>query len=473
MSRALYVDEGFYSDAAQNFIKFGSWGLAFDSRHWPGAPSLTVIQALLFSLFGVSLTVARMISVVCAIISLLCIYAIARTKLSVKITLILVAVAALTFSYTAHSRVAIADPLATCCSLLAIAMYVRLRNRCWAIPLSLLFAFMAVCSKMYFLFALVTILIVWLMEIIILPIIDKQKINRRHVFLIFASLLCIVLAYAALRIRFDDAFTQFLQINKNKTPSLNPLVLIRQFIVSIQHLPYNSKTHISLICIGVLLAYWILNSFGARSFSEFRQNLSKWGRAGWALSIYLLLGLCTTAALNLPDKAHYHYFSILPVICLSVFAIAAAVPQLVRRKYILLLLVAHLLFQSQYYYQWLNRPDRLLVHNANVDMINRIEQNSQSDVIPVIGQYSAQLALYSDRMVSLEVKWISREGLCQRLEYWRPAFFVNFVFPQRIISEGDRLAKCTILADFIELAKYNVNEIWNDKVILYQLVYAQ
>ena len=473
MSRALYVDEGFYSDAAQNFTKFGSWGLVFDSRHWPGAPFLAFIQAIFFSIFGVSLTVARIISILFGILSLLSIYAIARAKLSTVISLLLAIAAVLTFNFTAHTRAAIADPIATGFSLLAIAAYVRMSNRYWAIPISLLLAYMAICSKMYYLFALVTLIIVWIMEVIILPIMDRQKVNKHHLILILASLILIVLTYAALRIRFDDAFEQFLQINSNKTPSLNPLVLIRQFLFSIQYLPFNSKTHLGLLFIGVFLTYCVFTSFSFRRLSQLRQNLNEWGRAGWALSVYLLLGLSTTAALNLPDKAHYHYFTILPIICLSVFAIDAVAPERFKTRVILIFLVSHLLFQTQYYYQWLSRPDRSLVHHANVELVDIIEKNNKSDQIPVIGQYSAQLALYSERMVSLEVRWIPVAGLCQRLEYWRPDFFINIVYPRRPVSEGDRLAKCEILDHFVELARFNVNELWNDELILYQIVYAE
>ena len=473
VSRALYVDEGFYSDAAQNFTKFGSWGLVYDSRHWPGAPLLMVIQATFFSIFGVSLSVARMISIGFGIVSLLSIYAIARTKLSTLISLLLAVAAVLTFSFTAHSRMGIADPVATAFSLLAIATYVRLRNRHWAIPLSLFFAYMAICSKMYFLFALVTIITVWVFEVIILPILNRQKINWFQVAIIVASLCLIALSYAAIRIRFDDAFAQFLHINRNKTSSLNPIVLIRQLYVSLQHLPFNSKTHIGMIVLFVLLSYWVLNLLRTRDFSSIKNSLVAWDRSGWTLTLFLLLGLCTAAALNLPDKAHYHYFAILPIIVLSVFAINAALPAPYQNSFVLVFLACQLVFQSQYYYQWLNRPDRLLVHKANIEMIDLIEQNTQREVVPVIGQYSAQLALYSDTMVSLEVKWISIPGLCQRLEYWRPEFFVNFDYPQRVISEGDRLAKCEILEDFEHLAIFNVNEMWNDEVILYKLVYAQ
>ena len=473
VSRALYVDEGFYSDAAQNFTKFGSWGLVYDSRHWPGAPLLTLIQAIFFSIFGVSLTVARMISIGFGIVSMLSIYAIARTKLSNLVSLSLALVAVLTFSYTAHTRMAIADPIATGFSLLAIATYVRLNNRYWAIPLSLFFAYMAICSKMYFLFALVTLVVVWVFEVIILPAIKRQKIDKYHVLIMLASLCLIALTYGALRIRFDDAFAQFLHINSNKTPSLNPLVLIRQFYISLQHLPFNSKTHVSMICLFVLMCIWVFRLLTARRFSIISQKLVDWGRSGWSLTLFLLLGLSTTAALNLPDKAHYQYFAILPIICLSVFGINSTAPPRFKSWLIVGFLTCQLLFQFQYYQQWLSRPDPMLVHKANVEMIDLIEKNSQRDVIPVIGQYSAQLALYSEKMVSLEVKWIPIAGLCQRLEYWHPEFFVNFDFPQRVISEGDRLAKCEILEGFELLTKINVNELWNDDVILYKLVYAQ
>ena len=472
-SRALYVDEGFYSDAAQNFVKFGAWGLTYDSRHWPGAPLLTFIQTLFFSIFGVSLTLARMISILFGIVSMLSIYAVARSRLTTSISLSVAIVAVLTFNFTMHTRAAIADPIATGFSLLAIAVYVRLSNRYWAIPLSVFFAYMAICSKMYFLFALVTVLIIWLMELLILPMIDKQKINKRQVFILIASLFLIALSYALLRLRYEAAFAQFLHINSNKTPSLNLFALIRQFYISIENLPFNSKTHFSLACVGVMLAYWIFKCLGIRQFSMLKQNLSLWGRAGWSLSVFLILGLCTVSALNLPDKAHYYYFSIVPIVCLSAFSIDAAFPKRLKTLLILTLLASQLLLQSVYYYRWLDRPDRSLVHEANVAISSMIEEDSKSDVISVIGQYSSQLALYSDRMVSLEVRWITLEGLCQRVDYWRPEYFLNFVFPLRNSQERDFLAQCENLAGFEEMARFKVNEMWKDELILYRLIYVE
>lgn len=473
VSRALYVDEGFYSDAAQNYTKFGLWGLVYDSRHWPGAPLVTVIQTIFFSVFGVSLSVARMISIGFGIVSMLSIYAIARTRFSTTLALLVAVVAVLTFNFTAHTRMAIADPIATAFSLAAIAVYVRLRNRYGAIPLSLFLAYMAICSKMYFLFALVTVVLVWVFELIILPVINRQKINMPQVAILVATLCLIALSYMALRIRYDDAFAQFLHINSNKVPSLNPLILIRQFYISLQHLPFNSKTHIAVVCLIVMLCYGLFNIYRSRKPARILQNLAIWDRSGWSLTLFLLMGLCTAAALNLPNKAHYQYFAILPIICLSAFAIDAAAPARFKRSLVLAFLACHLVFQIQYYYEWLDRPERSLVHKANIEMIDLIEKTASQDKIAVIGQYSAQLALYSDKMVSLEVKWIPIAGLCQRLEYWRPEFFVNFIFPQRVISEGDRLSRCDILQDFEELAKFNVNEIWNDDVILYKLVYVE
>ena len=472
-SRALYVDEGFYSDAAQNFVKFGSWGLTYDSRHWPGAPVLTLIQTLFFSIFGVSLTAARMISILFGVISMFSIYAVARTKLSALTALSLAIVAVLTFNFTAHTRAAIADPVATAFSLLAIATFVRLNNRYWAIILSVFFAYMAFCSKMYFLFTLITIVIIWFMELLVMPCIEKQKINKRQVFILIASLSAITLSYVLLRVRFEPAFTQFLHINSNKTPSMNLFVLMKQFLASMQNLPFNSKTHISLACIGIMLAYWIFKCLGIRQLSSLKQNLSHWGRAGWSLSIFLLLGLCTVASLNLPDKAHYFYFSILPIICLSVFALDAAFSPQLKTKLIMVMLASQLLLQFVYYYQWLKQPDLSLVHEANVALVSMIEENNKADVISVIGQYSSQLALYNDRMVSLEIRWITQEGLCQRFDYWRPQYFVNFVFPKRVSYEGDRLSECESLAGLEELARFNVNELWEDELILYRLVYAQ
>ena len=79
-TRALYVDEGFYSDAAQNLVKLGHWGMANDSRHWPGSPLTAILQSVAFTLFGASVEVARMLSMVLVLAGGWALYCIARVR---------------------------------------------------------------------------------------------------------------------------------------------------------------------------------------------------------------------------------------------------------------------------------------------------------------------------------------------------------------------------------------------------------
>ena len=61
-SRAVYVDEGFFSDAAQNIVKFGQFGLPYNFPHWFGSPLLTFLEAIAFSVFGPSIQVTTRVA---------------------------------------------------------------------------------------------------------------------------------------------------------------------------------------------------------------------------------------------------------------------------------------------------------------------------------------------------------------------------------------------------------------------------
>ncbi len=188
-SRALYVDEGFYADAAQNFKKFGQWDMPLDSRHWPGAPFMAFIQTIVFSIFGVSLSAARLISIGLSLLSILAFYFIARTRFTPLVSLGLCSATLLSFNYIGFSRAAIADPTASCMSMLALLAYVRIQTKQLAIPLSLVFAYLAFFSKMYFLFALATMVFLWGVELIVLPYLFKERIDRKAIVMFVISLL--------------------------------------------------------------------------------------------------------------------------------------------------------------------------------------------------------------------------------------------------------------------------------------------
>ncbi len=475
MSRALYVDEGFYSDAAQNFVKFGDWGLAYDLRHWPGAPALTALQTAVFSIFGASLTAARLISVFFGLISFVSLYLIARDRFGDLLSLLFSVAAVITISFTSHSRAAIADPIAVGFSMLAILLYLRLNNKLWAIPLSLLAAYFAFCSKMYFLFTLVTLVMFWIIEIAILPRKKNNKVVKSELYLLLISILFITLSYVLLRFVFEDSFAEFLHINSNKVPILDAMVLSKQFLVSLQHLPFNTKTHVFLICLALIFIFLVLSIFFSRSIEKVVQIASNWGREGWIFSVFLLLGIGTIAALNIPTKAHYFYFSILPICFLAILGLIILLPRKLSLSIISLVLVSHILLQANYYFEWFNRTERQTINDASQSMVSFIgKENPDADqTIAIIGQYASQLGLYSDQLMPLDLRWSTKTQVCSRINYWQPKYLVDFYFPGRGTYSKDILTSCPQITGFQELSRFSVFKQWQDEIVFDRIIYSE
>ncbi len=469
MSRALYVDEGFYADAAQNFVRFGDWGMPHDLRHWPGAPMLTVLQTTVFSLFGVSVTAARLISVAFAVLSIICLYLISQKQFGSRIALVLSIATAVSFNFVTHSRAAIADPIAVGFSMLAMLVYLRMDNRSWAIVISLLMAYCAFLSKMYFLFAIITLFTFWIIEIVIIPLVSNEQLKRSRIFIMFITVAIIIVSYLLLRLAFEASFSQFMHINSNKKPTLNIMVLWNKFIIAVNHVLFNTKTHLllisSLVAVGGIL-------FGLKSPKLFSQKLFASGRAGWLFMLFLLLGLGTVGALNLPDKAHYFYFSIIPICFLSVWLIKLAWPQ-VPLMLVMLLLISHIIFQTIYYVNWFDRDQNYAIAQANAAILTQIknENPDTENVIPIIGQYASQFAFKDDQIMPLDIRWSSQADVCVRINYWQPQYLVDFYFPARGNYSKDKLLACDEVVAIEEISSYPVFEQWQDQIEFYRLIY--
>ncbi len=471
VSRALYVDEGFYADAAQNLVKFGSWDLPYDSRHWPGAPFLAFLQSITFSVVGVSLTAARMLSVGLSIMGGLALYSIARTRMTPAIAGLLTLSGVLTLNFVAHGRAAIPDPAATSLSLLAIAAFVRIRNRSIAIPLSLLLAFFAFSSKMYFLFAFATLIGLWLAELFLVPAISPARWDLRAMGTLVISLVAIGLGYWLYRSIYIDEITNFLHINSNKKPRLDPTYLYYSVKASLQVLAYNTKAHVFLIAMGISTAYFLLSRLMPHKLMQLWSDIRSVTRGEWAMGMFLVLGLFVIGSLRL-HKAHYHFFAILPIVFLGVAFLNRALPAKYRLAVISVFVLGHLAYQAPLYYQWFERPQKTTIVDASIEMARLIDTQSTQKVIPVIGEYSAELALFSMRMHSLDAKWISMAGLCERLDYWKPPYHVNVVWPGSASArERDKIVQCDGVSEYKELARYNVFAPWKDEIVLSQLIY--
>lgn len=472
-SRALYVDEGFYADAAQNFAKFGQWMFPFDSRHWPGAPFLTVAQTIVFSLFGVSLEAARLLSITLSLISCLALYGIARASLTPVPSLLVSISAALTFSFLAHARTAIPDPVATAMAMLAFLVYIRVRSRSVAIPLSLVFSFFAFFTKMYFLAALMTIIFLWAVELLLLPKLKDQEFDKKSILVFIVSLLSLAAFYLAYFLFFREDLAVYHHINKDKMPIFDLAYLYGKTIASLVILPFNTKTNVFLVAIGISLSVFLLLNLWPKNFRKLSDKTGTLGRAEYAISIWLTGGILMIGVLPF-HNAHYQLFSILPIIFIAAVSQKLIFSGRALIIVISIITVVHLSFQVKFYKEWIERPQQTAIYDASRSMVEIIHSEDQEKMIPVIGEYSAELALFSDRMLSLDAKWVSFKKLCERVTYWKPQYHVNIVWPGSGSSKvRDLIAQCDIVEKIKEIERYKVFDLWNDEIVLTRISYKE
>jgi len=432
-TRALYVDEGFYSDAAQNLVKTGAWEMLHDSRHWPGSPLSLVLQSLAFSLFGASVEVARMLSVTLGALGAWALYSIAKVRFSPWISALLVISTISTISYVAVARAAVTDPMAMVMFLLAVWVFVSMENRARAIPLSLIFAFLAFFAKMYFIFALATVITLWLGELIFVPLLNRRKIDSRLLNRVWFSLAGLALFYLAYRFHFQDQISAFLAINANKKPTMELAQVLQMQWLSILLLPRHTKSLFFLYTLGfagmlaslyILLGWWQSVSGRRVALPRFQASIN---RAEWAMGLFLVSGMLTVGMLGL-IKSHYQFFAIIPIVFLAIAATFHVLPRVLATIASAVVLLVHMYFQLPAYQAWMARPEGRLIDSQSRKIAAIVEQTQAQGLIPVIGEYSAQLGLYSKRITSIDAKWVSQTQLCQRLEHWKPPYHVNVVW---------------------------------------------
>lgn len=471
-SRALYVDEGFYSDAAQNFVKFGTWHLPHDIRFWPGASFVTAIQSVAFSIFGATVTTARSISVFFSVVSGLSLYLIARTRFSPALAGMLTLTGVTSVSFVTYARSAIADPVALAMSLVSILVFVRIDNRSIAIPLSIVLAFLAFLSKIYFLFAVATMVAMWVGEVFLKPYLYKEDVNKQLAGVLVASVLGVASLYYLYGLVFHEAISSYMSTNVNKTPSLNTTYLVSQLGRALFVLPLHTNTKVLLFVLLISIVYFfVAPRLPGVSCKDYLNVFRRLSRADWAMGTFLVLGFLTITSLRL-HKPHYFYFSILPIAFLAISSLCYYVPTRLRDIASLVVLLLHLWTQLPSYKHWVDRPDNTSVSDASRAIIKRIQLEESSNAIPVIGEYASQLGLYSSRILPLDAKWLTQERLCASLSHWRPTYHVNIVWPRSISTkELGRISECPEISGYEEVARYTAFSSHRDEIVLSRLRY--
>lgn len=480
-SRALYVDGGFYSDAAQNWVKFDQWAFDYDSRHWVGTPFLAVLRAQIFSWFGVSLEVARLSSILLSVVTCAAFYGIVRTTLGPWLSLLVTLGTALTIVYTGHARSALAEPTALALALLSLLVYTRTRNKTLAIPLSIALAGLSFLSKLLFLHVLVAVVTLWVIELLLLPLLSGKSPDKRNSVLLFVCLS----AGAALGILgmslFHNEISTFRTMLSDKKPVFNAVALAQYLALVLAKVGGPTKTHVfswSLLVsiLGFVTLFLYRIAFKPRAGSWFSATGYRPGRAETSMAVWLIVGLALVGSMS-QHKPHYFLFAIFPVCFLGAAGVRLLVPTPLSTFVICALVIAHVWLQVPYYKQWSERSLHTALFDASRDLVRLIhgENRARSEQIPVMGEYSAQLGLFSDRILSLDFYWqtLPYADFCHRLEVWRPRFHVNIVTPGggRDSRATRAYAECRSVSGLQEVRRYPLPEPETRVILLRRIHY--
>ena len=161
-------------------------------------------------------------------------------------------------------------------------------------------------------------------------------------------------------------------------------------------------------------------------------------------------------------------FLVYPLIVLGAYA-ASRLRPLLARPALACVLLATLAYQAPLYGRWLHKGAHFSKQQVYGAIVGRIEDQSKSAVIPVVGQEAAELGLRSQRIMPIEADFVptARYSLCQRLDYWRPRFYV------RLEHEPTEAApsSCPEISGRTELARYRILGGYKGDLVLYRLVY--
>ena len=124
-SGAFLTDEGWYSKSAQLHVKTGEWTNEHDYVWRSHNALFTMLQVGVFQTFGISVGVARSLSVFAFVLSLLAFYGICRTVMTRTMALTSCLIVSITLQNFAYSRMALIEPVGTAFAIGGLWMWVR------------------------------------------------------------------------------------------------------------------------------------------------------------------------------------------------------------------------------------------------------------------------------------------------------------------------------------------------------------
>ncbi len=190
--------------------------------------------------------------------------------------------------------------------------------------------------------------------------------------------------------------------------------------------------------------------------------------------IWVLIGVGLVGSMA-QHKTHYYFFAILPLCFLGTVSLKLLMPERFQTMAISIVILGHVLLQIPYYIEWSNKTIKTALIDASQDMTQIIHQQSDKSIIPVMGEFSSQLGLFSERILSLDAYWNSfpPSDFCGRLKHWQPKFHVNVVVPgsARDMFIVNKYRKCDLIDHIKEIKRYPLPKPDNSVILLTRIYY--
>ena len=422
-SGALITDEGWYTKSAQSLARDGELRHPMDRNIYTHTIAYTLTTAATFELGGVSLRSARLLSVFSFWASLVFFFLIARSAQPISIALMGCLVIVAHFQSFTFSRLAFAEPLAVSFSLAAIYLWIKNPRSPITCGASMSLASLALFSKLSFVLTWFTVFGLWISSVIRMQGGRTASASLRIAMtagFVSISMLSILLVFST-RGSEDWLSMQRPILRDQATEFGVSEVTIREYSAVRDLLTQPGRAVLaSSMGLGVLSLLLIRGR-------NLRRELFRPATA--AMLAWFMCGLFILSAFRV-QPSRYYYFLTFP---LAYLALQGARWIGGRRNWIavgLFVVILSLTEQIPSYLEWWQRGVESTYADAARD-IAKIVTQGEGEPFVLLGLNASFVSLFDDRIRPLELHYVPRDILCQRIAFWRPAYLVHFLAPMQ------------------------------------------
>ncbi|MBM4034460.1 MAG: hypothetical protein FJ291_22165 [Planctomycetes bacterium] len=455
-SGALMADEGGYLKAAKLYHTFGALRSEHDLNWGYVAPLFTGVTLLLGGLFRDVLVATRYACVASSAATMAVFYKLCRVRMARTEGLICCLLVATALDDYAFSRVAFVEPFGNLLSILALWPWVVWRGRRRGVAASAACGMLALWCKLTFVYAVGAVALLWAWEAW-----AALRQGRRSVALGIVGTglgaLCVFAAgqFALMCWAAKDAAECRGLIEETFAPASVISVLGNEAGLLWTHLTEPWRQALAAAAI-LGLAACLARGLGFRfpasnQQSEIRNQKS--GRPLAAMSLWLALGLLFFGLFDY-QPPRWVQFTIFPAAYLVVSLIGHAAAR--RRVALLLLLLgAHVAAQGPAFARYAARQGKASLLDSARDIARRLDAEGRD--VAILGEFGHVAALYGDRIRPLSTARRTPAALRQRVDHWRPTYFVGYWGPVRrgdFVRPGDFLRIKEDCGGLIKAAKF-------------------